>query len=75
MIHHVILGGEQGSEDVRRVKDSENPGAATDCRIGRVRGLLDLAGKIGGGIAGEWIKGWYAVIDEKLSGKIRLVSG
>lgn len=57
------------------MNDSENLGVVIDCRIGRVRGLLDLAGKIGGGIVGEWIKGWCVVIDEKFLGKIRLVSG
>ena len=60
---------------MRRVRDSENPEGARNCRIGGVEGLLN-SGKYR-----RWyswrvgIMGWGAVINDKLLGKIRGVSG
>lgn len=43
----------EGNGDVRRLRESENPGGAMYCRAGGVEGLLDSGGKIGGALAGE----------------------
>lgn len=39
---------------MRKVRESENPEGAIDCRVGGVEGYWTQEGKIGGGKAEEW---------------------